>query len=378
MKKLTSALLCCALLLSSCASKSDKTVKIEAELTKVTLGQVPYTWYVPKDISTHLSVQTPNNEYSNIAENNGARAQAIVYYKPESGDQTIFMAVYYFPVNSFLVVNRPDEPPAFGSEVIEEDNMILSIAGPQDSMFDPKTTDGKNIDLLYKTLYQASSYTKAIPSAINPGEVDTVSGWTSSIVSKGLADLAKQTKLTPTEIYQHVKSLKDTFADGDAGTASKTLNGAKVTFKLGNSSASAYLYLDSAGKLSATTITTNFSPEPILGCFMGVLKEDRYYLNLQTQEGTIVEGIINIKNSQKDSSTGTFSGTFDGTILTGLYTFTSEGTLSERELFFKVDGEKILQGFGPVEDNGSTSKFTRPLKITWDNTYILKYSRNCQ
>ena len=111
---------------------------------------------------------------------------------------------------------------------------------------------------------------------------------------------------------------------------------------------------------------------------MGSLKQDRYYLNILTQEGFNVTGKITIKNSQKDSSNGTFTGTFDGTILTGMYTFSSEGTQSIRELFFKAKGDSILQGFGPVEENGNTAKFVRQLNITWDNSYLLKYSTNCK
>ena len=378
MKKLTIALLFSVLLLTSCAEKTNKLVNPEPNLVKVALGEVPYTWNVPKSIVSHLTIQTPNNEYSDSAKNSGAQAQALVYYKPESGEATIFMAVYYFPINSYLAANHSNEPPAFGNKVLGDNNMILSIAGPQDSMFDPKTADGKNINLLYKTLYDASSYSKATPKPLNPGEADTVYSWTSSIVSQAVVGLNKQTKLSPSDIYQHTKQLKDSFPDGDAGVVAKTLTGAKVTFNLGNTSASAYLYLDSAGKLSTTKTFSNPTPEPLRGCFMGSLKQDRYYLNILTQEGFNVTGKITIKNSQKDSSNGTFTGTFDGTILTGMYTFSSEGTQSIRELFFKAKGDSILQGFGPVEENGNTAKFVRQLNITWDNSYLLKYSTNCK
>jgi len=157
----------------------------------------------------HLTVETPSNEYSVKAQNNGDQAQSLVYYKPISGGETIFMAVFYFPVNSCLVANHPDEPSSYGRKVVEENNMILSIAGPQDSIYDPKTADGKNIDLLYKTLYDASSYTKVEAQPINAGELDTVTNWTSAIVNQSLSDLNKKTKLTPQEIYQYTKKLKN-------------------------------------------------------------------------------------------------------------------------------------------------------------------------
>jgi len=378
MKKLTVVFLSVALLLTGCAQKQSKPLITEPEKAKVALGQVPYTWNVPKNILDHLTVRTPNNEYSVEAQNNGAQAQALVYYKPISGEETIFMAVFYFPVNSYLVANRPDEPPSYGSKVVEENNMILSIAGPQDSIYDPQTADGKNIDLLYKTLYDASSYSKVEAQPLNAGEFDTVYSWTSAIVNKSLTALTKMTKLTPQEIYHYTKNLKDSYPDGDAGVVSKTLTGAKISFGLNDSLASAYLFLDSNGKLSATEVSNGYIPSPLEGCFMGSLKQVRYYLTIQTQDGLNVTGNISIRNYQKDSSTGTFKGTFDGTVVTGVYTFSSEGTVSDRELFFKVSDGAILQGFGPVEEIGKTAKFVRPLAIIWDNSFLLKYSANCK
>lgn len=378
MKKLTVAFLSVALLLTGCAQKQSKPLITEPEKAKVALGQVPYEWKVPKNILDHITVRTPNNEYSAEAQNNGAQAQALVYYKPISGEETIFMAVFYFPVNSYLAANRPIEPPSYGSKVVEENNMILSIAGPQDSIYDPQTADGKNIDLLYKTLYDASNFSKVDAQPINAGEFDTVSSWTSAIVNQSLTDLAKKTKLTPQEIYQYTKKLKDSYPDGDAGLVSKTLTGAKVSFRLYDSKASAYLFLDNNGKLSSTEVASGYIPTPLKGCFMGSLKQDRYYLTIQTQDGVNVTGNISIRNYQKDSSTGNFKGTFDGTVITGVYTFRSEGTVSERELFFKVSDGAILQGFGPVEEIGNTAKFVRPLAINWDNSYLLKYSTNCK
>ena len=256
--------------------------------------------------------------------------------------------------------------------------MILSIAGPQDSIFDPKTNDGKNIDILYKSIYHAASYSKVKPGPINPGEADTVSSWTSSIVSRVVTDLNKDTTLTPDDIYRQAILLKESFPDGDAGTVDKTLTGAKVTFSLAATSASSYLFLDKIGELKSTKVLTTPVPQPIFSCFVGSSKQDHYYLTIQSQDGLLVKGKISISNSQKDSSSGTFSGTFDGTILTGLYTFSSEGVQSERELFFKVDGENILQGFSPVEEKSNIVQFVRPLIITWDNSYLLKYSKNCR
>ena len=110
-------------------------------------------------MASHLTVETPNNEYSSQAKEFGAQAQAIVYYKPTNGDRVNFMGVFYFPANSYLAVTRADEPPPFGSKVVESNGMILSTWGPQDSIYEPETQDGKNILKLYKYVYAASSFT---------------------------------------------------------------------------------------------------------------------------------------------------------------------------------------------------------------------------
>ena len=152
MKRAFFSTLTLVLLLSGCTLVPSQNVELS-------LGDIPFTWSVPKNIYSHLTVETPSNEYSQYATDAGAVAQTLVYYTPDSGSRTIFMGLYYFPTARFNAASRPDEPPSFGSKVIESDGMILSAAGPQDSIFDPATQDGKNITELYKNVYTAKSYT---------------------------------------------------------------------------------------------------------------------------------------------------------------------------------------------------------------------------
>jgi len=152
MKRLGLLALTLVLILSGCARAPSRNVELA-------LGDIPFTWSVPKNISSHLTIETPSNEYSQYATDAGAIAQTLVYYTPDSGNRTIFMGLYYFPSARFNAASRPDEPPSFGSKVVESDGMILSAAGPQDSIYDPSTRDGKNITELYKNVYTAESYT---------------------------------------------------------------------------------------------------------------------------------------------------------------------------------------------------------------------------
>ena len=82
----------------------------------------------------------------------------------------------------------------------------------------------------------------------------------------------------------------------------------------------------------------------IIGCYVATLKEDKYILNVTSQENNLITGNIAFMNSNKDSSSGAFKGFYTNGILTGIYNFNSEGMHSKRELLFK--GDKT--GFNPV------------------------------
>ena len=42
--------------------------------------------------------------------------------------------------------------------LLRADGNVLAVVGPQDSMFDSESEDGKNIGLLYEALYDPESY----------------------------------------------------------------------------------------------------------------------------------------------------------------------------------------------------------------------------
>ncbi|MFM7775571.1 MAG: hypothetical protein ACKO7S_00655, partial [Actinomycetota bacterium] len=75
---------------------------------------------------------------------------------------------------------------------------------------------------------------------------------------------------------------------------------------------------------------------------------------------------------------GSFVGTYTNGILQGVYAFNSEGKSSEREVFFKRDGEGFVPGYGPVEviDN-KFEKLQRPLQLKWDNVYKYNPGEEC-
>lgn len=144
-----------ALVLSGCANSSK-------EMVSVSLAPVPYSIQVPSEIAKHLSVEDmaldTSSEFSGQARLAGAVAQVYINYTVDGGTVYGFAGVYYFGKADFEKVGNPNEPPLYGSKVIEENEMVLAIAGPQDSIFDPESQDGKNSMALYELVYDPKSF----------------------------------------------------------------------------------------------------------------------------------------------------------------------------------------------------------------------------
>lgn len=124
---------------------------------RLNLAPIPYEFLADEDLIKHLAVEELTGEWANEVTSRGGEG-VLVTYQPEIGEPSIFMGVYYFPEAAFLAAQNPNEPPMFGFEVINKDGKILAIAGPHDSMFDPATTDGQNINRLYELIYLPESY----------------------------------------------------------------------------------------------------------------------------------------------------------------------------------------------------------------------------
>jgi len=69
-----------------------------------------------------------------------------------------FAGVYYFKKADYEKSANPNEPPVYGTIVAEENSMVLLVYGPQDSIFEPTSQDGKNSASLYTLVYNPKSY----------------------------------------------------------------------------------------------------------------------------------------------------------------------------------------------------------------------------
>jgi hypothetical protein len=143
------------LLLTSCSNDSQAMVKVN-------LAPVPYSIEVPAEIAKHLSIEnmvtSAPSEFTNHAQEDGAIAQVYINYK--AADETMhgFAGVYYFKKADYEKAQNPNEPPVYGSKVVEENSMVVLIQGPQESMFDRNSQDDKNSAALYTLVYDPKSF----------------------------------------------------------------------------------------------------------------------------------------------------------------------------------------------------------------------------
>ena len=144
-----------ALALSSCANKSP-------ELVEISLAPIPYVFEVPSDIAKRLTIENmelgTSSDFTKQAKQAGAIAQMYINYTADDGSVHGFAGVYYFKKADFETAQNPNEPPIYGSKVVGENEMVLAIAGPQDSIFEPTTQDGKNVSALYTLVYDPKSF----------------------------------------------------------------------------------------------------------------------------------------------------------------------------------------------------------------------------
>ena len=120
----------------------------------VALSPVLYEMKVPADIAERIAVQDQPVD----AAKSGAVAVVTLSYQPMEGEEAWFMTAYYFSEKVLDKTIFPDEVPPYGFKLITRDGMALSVIGPQESVFDPNTQDGKNFAKLYDILYDAASY----------------------------------------------------------------------------------------------------------------------------------------------------------------------------------------------------------------------------
>jgi hypothetical protein len=120
----------------------------------VPLNPVLYEMKVPADIAERVTVQDQPID----AAKSGAVAVVTLSYQPIEGEKAWFMTAYYFIEKDLDKTIFPDEVPPYGLKVMTRDGMALSVIGPQESIYERNSQDGKNFTTLYDILYDMDSY----------------------------------------------------------------------------------------------------------------------------------------------------------------------------------------------------------------------------
>jgi hypothetical protein len=128
--------------------------------TKISFSPIPYEMKVPQELASKLSVAPMTGDWANQIATAGVVGALTMYYTAEDNTKHIFAGIYYTPEERFNAAKNPNEPPMFGQEVSRKDGFVLSVAGPQDSIFESFTPDGKNITTLYEEIYKKTTYIK--------------------------------------------------------------------------------------------------------------------------------------------------------------------------------------------------------------------------
>lgn len=92
-----------------------------------------------------------------------------------------------------------------------------------------------------------------------------------------------------------------------------------------------------------------------LGCY--IFNDNKNNISFEiTENRNEIKGNLAYAFAEKDKNFGTFSGKLTDGVLIGKYTFQSEGKESTRDVAFKVDGDKLIEGYGDLNEDGTTFK----------------------
>ena len=126
---------------------------------------------------------------------------------------------------------------------------------------------------------------------------------------------------------------------------------------------------------TACTSTPRETAAAVAGCYIYAENNSRVAAELETNDQT-VEGTLTYDLYQKDRNQGTFNGILRGDTLIGVYTFQSEGTMSQREVAFLWRGEQLSEGYGASRVVDDVQRFVNTAHLTFGQGIVLDKT-NC-
>lgn len=116
--------------------------------------------------------------------------------------------------------------------------------------------------------------------------------------------------------------------------------------------------------------TTSKEETTLRECYDYTNGKDTIQAKIIIQSGKVT-GDLTYQLFEKDSNTGTIVGSVKGDTLLAEYTFMSEGTSSNREVVFLRKGNKLIEGYGDMEENDGVMAFKDKSLLNFDGKTIL-------
>ena len=107
------------------------------------------------------------------------------------------------------------------------------------------------------------------------------------------------------------------------------------------------------------------------GCYSQIEGRDTSLLQIDNKNMDI-SGTLSYNIFQKDRNDGTLQAEIAGDILTGWYLFKSEGTISVRQVAWKIKGNALWPGTGEMVEKNDTMFFSAPDQLQYDGTRPFK------
>lgn len=100
-----------------------------------------------------------------------------------------------------------------------------------------------------------------------------------------------------------------------------------------------------------------------LGCY--VFDDGKNIVSMKIiKNGEEIKGNLTYALFEKDKNSGKFTGKIKEGILIADYTFLSEGKESIRQIAFKAEGDKLIEGYGELNNESTAFKDIRNIQFT--------------
>ncbi|QDH81019.1 hypothetical protein FKX85_19005 [Echinicola soli] len=106
-------------------------------------------------------------------------------------------------------------------------------------------------------------------------------------------------------------------------------------------------------------------PEKDNICYAYLNEKDTVRLQIDQKADGKIRGRLTYKLYEKDINSGSFEGKMLGDTLFAEYRFASEGKISKREVAFLFKDNLVLEGYGPMTQDGDIFRFESPERLAF-------------